>query len=116
MIYDCIINNWKRILERKDGDLENYYLITGIEDMFELLKEQWNNILLHVKEELDMSNVSFKTWLRPLKICAVDEKTITIAAPHLQALRYVQDKYEPILRAFTVAVTGFEWTLNFIVE
>ena len=112
-------------LSKEEGTLENY-LITGIEEhgevqkresfMFEQLKEQWDNILFHVKEELDMSNVSFKTWLRPLKVCAVDEKTIKIAVPHLQALRYVQDKYEAILRASIVAITGFEYTLDFIVE
>ena len=102
-------------LSKEEGDLENY-LITGIEDMFELLKEQRDNILLHVKEELDMSNVSFKTWLRPLKICAVDEKTIKIAVPFLQALSYVPNKYGAILRASIAAITGFEYTLDFIIE
>lgn len=112
-------------LSKEEGTLENY-LITGIEEhgevqkresfMFEQLKEQWDNILFHVKEELDMSNVSFKTWLRPLKVCAVDEKTIKIAVPFLQALSYVPNKYGAILRASIVAITGFEYTLDFIVE
>lgn len=112
-------------LSKEEEALENY-LITGIEEhgevqkwesfMFEQLKEQWDNILLHVKEELDMSNVSFKTWLRPLKVCAVDERTIKIAAPYEQARFHVQNKYGAILKASIVAVTGFECTLDFIVE
>ena len=36
----------------------------------EQLKEQWDNILLHVKEEHDIMDVSFNTWLLPLKIFA----------------------------------------------
>ena len=57
-------------LSKEEGDLENY-LITGIEEkeiveeeknsMFELLKEQWDDILLHVKEEYDIMDVSFTT-------------------------------------------------------
>ena len=61
--------------------------------MLEQLKEQWDNILLHVKEEHDIMDVSFNTWLLPLKIFAVDGNVVKILAPDAQMLRYIQNKY-----------------------
>ena len=58
--------------------------------MLEQLKEQWDNILLHVKEEHDIMDVSFNTWLLPLKIFAVDGNVVKILAPDAQMLRYIQ--------------------------
>lgn len=112
-------------LSKEEGDLENY-LITGIEEgedveeeknsMFEQLKEQWDNILLHAKEKYDVMDVSFATWLRPLKIYAVDGDVVKVTVPDEQILRYVQKKYGLILRASIEAVTGFTCTLDFIAE
>lgn len=112
-------------LSKEEEALENY-LITGIEEkeiveeeknsMFESLKEQWDDILLHAKEENDVMDVSFATWLRPLKIYAVDGNVVKISVPDEQILRYVQKKYGLILRASIEAVTGFTCTLDFIAE
>lgn len=112
-------------LSKEEGDLENY-LITGIEEkeiveeeknsMFELLKEQWDDILLHVKEEHDIIDVCFATWLRPLKIYAVDGDVVKIAVPDEQMLRYIQKKYGLILRASIEEVTGFDCTVEFVTE
>ena len=33
--------------------------------MLEKIKEKWEEILLHIKEEHELSDVSFKTWLLP---------------------------------------------------
>ena len=66
--------------------------------MLEQLKEQWDNILLHVKEEHDIMDVSFNTWLLPLKIFAVDGNVVKILAPDAQMLRYIQKKYGLILQ------------------
>ena len=84
--------------------------------MLEQLKEQWDNILLHVKEEHDIMDVSFNTWLLPLKIFAVDGNVVKILAPDAQMLRYIQKKYGMILRISIEEVTGFACTLDFITE
>lgn len=112
-------------LSKEEGALENY-LITGIEEkeiveeeknsMFELLKEQWDDILLHAKEEHDIMDVSFATWLRPLKIYAVDGNVIKIATPDEQMLRYIKIKYGMILRLSIEEVTGFDCTVEFVTE
>ena len=84
--------------------------------MLEQLKEQWDNILLHVKEEHDIMDVSFNTWLLPLKIFAVDGNVVKILAPDAQMLRYIQKKYSLILQVSIEEVTGFACTLDFITE
>ena len=84
--------------------------------MLEQLKEQWDNILLHVKEEHDIMDVSFNTWLLPLKIFAVDGNVVKILAPDAQMLRYIQKKYGLILQVSIEEVTGFACTLDFITE
>ena len=84
--------------------------------MLEQLKEQWDNILLHVKEEHDIMDVSFNTWLLPLKIFAVDGNGVKILAPDAQMLRYIQKKYGLILQVSIEEVTGFACTLDFITE
>ena len=33
--------------------------------MLEKIKEKWDQILLHIKEEHELTDVSFKTWLLP---------------------------------------------------
>ena len=38
--------------------------------MLETLKEKWNDILKYLKEEYDISDVSFDTWLLPLEVYA----------------------------------------------
>ena len=84
--------------------------------MLEQLKEQWDNILLHVKEEHDIMDVSFATWLRPLKIYAVDENVVKIIALDAMTVRYVQKKYGTILQVSIEEVTGFDCTVEFVAE
>lgn len=40
--------------------------------MLEQLKENWEKILDNVKEDQDLSDVSFNTWLVPLKPVSVE--------------------------------------------
>ena len=42
--------------------------------MLETIKEQWPAILEHLKQEHDISDVSFKTWLLPLEVVSVEKK------------------------------------------
>ena len=42
-------------------------------DMLEKILEKWDAILLNIKEEHDVTDVSYKTWLLPLKPYSVDK-------------------------------------------
>ena len=41
--------------------------------MLEKIKEKWDDILLKIKEDHDITDVSYKTWLLPLKPYSVDK-------------------------------------------
>ena len=45
--------------------------------MLETLKEKWNEILKYLKEEYDISDVSFDTWLLPLEVYALNSREIS---------------------------------------
>ena len=49
--------------------------------MLEQLKENWEKILDNVKEDQDLSDVSFNTWLVPLKPVSVEGNVVTILCP-----------------------------------
>ena len=46
--------------------------------MLEILQSKWNEILDYIKYEYDIADVSFDTWLKPLKVHSVKDKVITI--------------------------------------
>ena len=61
----------------------------------EAIFEQWEQILQEVKEEHDISQISFDTWLKPLELCAVEDNKLYILVPSEQlGLNYISKKYE----------------------
>ena len=43
--------------------------------MLEKLREKWDEILNYMKEEHDISSVSFRTWLLPLELYSFENNT-----------------------------------------
>ena len=43
-----------------------------------IVQEKWEEIIEHLKVEHDLSNVSFTTWIRPLKVYDVIDDTVII--------------------------------------
>ena len=57
--------------------------------------EKWDEILNIVKTEHDLSEVSFNTWLKPLKVYEVNGNVVTIIVPSEQVgLSYITKKYK----------------------
>ncbi|WP_333646662.1 chromosomal replication initiator protein DnaA [Lacrimispora sp.] len=84
--------------------------------MLEKLKEKWDEILLNLKEEHDITDVSFKTWLLPLKVHAVSGEKVIVTVPDVEFLGYIRKKYGFLLKITIEEVTGFESTIDFVVE
>ncbi len=79
------------------------------------LKEKWNDILNTVREENEVSDIAFKTWLQPLEIVSVSEHTITISVPAGQVgIEYIYKKYIFLLKVVIAEYTGKEYDLDFI--
>lgn len=67
--------------------------------MEELLKEKWEAILQSMKKEYDIADVSFKTWILPLKIHSVENNVITIVISEEQmGIDYIKKKYSNALK------------------
>lgn len=71
--------------------------------------EKWDEILKIVKTEHDLSDVSFNTWLKPLKVYKVEGNVVTILVPSEQVgLNYISKKYKLPLQVTISEVTGMD--------
>ncbi len=70
------------------------------------LKENWDVIKDEVRKDLDMTTISFDTWVKPLSIYKYENDTVTILIPFddSNALNYIEKKY---LMFFTVRISEF---------
>ena len=55
-----------------------------MEIFMEQIIEKWEEILRTVKEEHELTDISFKTWLEPLKVFDVKDNTLYILVPDEQ--------------------------------
>ncbi len=82
--------------------------------MLEKILAKWEEILLYIKDEYDITDVSYKTWLLPLKPYSVDKDILTIVVPDDLFLNYVKKKYELLLKVTVEEVAGFPCEIRFI--
>ena len=81
----------------------------------EKIVEKWDEILNTVKTEYDISDISFDTWIRPLKIFAIEGNVLYILVPSEQmALSYISKKYLAPLRVAIIEITETEYEIRFI--
>lgn len=81
----------------------------------DLLKEKWEEILYLVKVEHELSDISFKTWLKPLQIHNVTDHTVTILVPSEQmGIDYITKKYMFPIKVAIAELTGKEYDIEFI--
>ena len=80
--------------------------------MLEKILEKWDAILLNIKEEHDVTDVSYKTWLLPLKPYSVDKHILTILVPDALFLEYVKKKYEFLLKVTIEELTGISCEMH----
>ena len=77
--------------------------------MLDDLKEKWPEILDLFKQEYDIADVSFKTWILPLEVESFENNMITLVFPGESGktgLQYINKKYLALLKI------SIEETLN----
>ena len=84
--------------------------------MLEKIKEKWGEILRNIKEEHDITDVSYTTWLLPLELYSVDKDILTILVPDDIFLTYMKKKYTFLLKFTIEEVTGFRCDINFVLK
>ena len=87
-----------------------------MDTQLELLTEKWDGILQTIRQENDLSNVAFKTWLLPLKVFLIDVHVLKITAPFEQAATYVENKYKTFLYVAVAEAMGEEYEIKIITE
>lgn len=72
-----------------------------------VIEEKWDEILDIVRTEHELSDVSFNTWLVPLKVHSVHKNIVTIIVPSQRVgLNYISKKYTLPLQVAIGEVTG----------
>lgn len=82
--------------------------------MLEKIQEKWDEILQVIKIEYDLTDISVKIWLNPLKIHSVDHDIIYITGSDARALEIVEKKYYNPLRVVINEIMNHEFDIKFI--
>ena len=84
----------------------------------ELILKKWEEILRTVKEEHELTDVSFNTWLKPLSVYNIENSKLYILVPseHQMALNYISKKYALPIRVAIAEITGEDYEIEFILQ
>lgn len=81
-----------------------------------IVEEKWEEIIEHLKVEHDLSNVSFTTWIRPLKVYGIMDNTVIILVNSNSSVEYIEKKYLLPLKVCIADITGQEYEIRFLSE
>ena len=81
-----------------------------------IVKEKWPEIIEHLRVEHELSNVSFHTWIQPLKVYDVIDNTVFILVNMNASVEYIEKKYQLPLKVCIAEITGTEFEVAFLSE
>lgn len=82
------------------------------------IKSRWNEIKLNIKNEYDLSNISYDTWIVPLKYYEEKDNIVSILIPSNQshALNYISEKYKDFFQVTISEMMNDKYNVKFILE
>ncbi len=79
------------------------------------IKDSWNEILETLKEEYEISDLAFSSWIKPLSIYKIEDDELTVVVPGEQiGADYVRRKFYLPLKVVIADITGKETEIKFI--
>ena len=81
-----------------------------------IVEEKWPEIIEHLRVEHELSNVSFTTWIQPLKVYDIIDDTVFILVNMNASVEYIEKKYLLPLKVCIAEITGVEYEVKFISE
>lgn len=81
-----------------------------------IVEEKWPDIIEHLRIEHELSNVSFTTWIQPLKVYDIINDTVFILVNMNASVEYIEKKYLLPLKVSIAEVVGKEYEVAFISE
>ena len=83
----------------------------------ELILEKWGEILMTVKEEYELTDVSFETWLKPLRVYNIEGSKLYILVPSEQMDRnYITKRYMLPIKVAIAEIIGADYEIEFILQ
>lgn len=83
--------------------------------MYNLVVEKWEEILNFFKNEYDIANVSFNSWIKPLQIHSVEKNMVTLLFKENDAMiEYIRKKFYLPLMVSIQEITGEELDVEFV--
>ena len=81
-----------------------------------IVEQKWNEIIEKLKVEYGLTNVSFNTWIKPLKVHEVKNNTVYILCDLKASIDHIKHKYLLPLHVCIAEVTDEEYEIEFISE
>ena len=81
-----------------------------------IVQKKWDEIIQKLKIEYDILDVSFKTWILPLKVSSVKDSTVYIIVPLKAYVDVITKKYLLSLKVCIAEITGEEYDIVLIPE
>ena len=82
----------------------------------DIVNEKWPEIIEHLRVEHELSNVSFNTWIQPLKVYEIIDNTVYILVNMNASVEYIEKKYLLPLKVCISEVTGTDYEVVFVSE
>ena len=80
----------------------------------EAIEQKWEEILLTLKNEFDLSDLAFKSWIAPLKIDHIENNTLYIPCEEQITASYIAKKYSKPLSVVIEELTGKSYDIIFM--
>ncbi len=84
----------------------------------ESVKEKWKQIKENIRDEYDLSNISYSTWIEPLKFYKAENNEVTIIIPMDQAhaINYISNKYKSFFQVAISEMMNDNYSVSFVLE
>ena len=84
----------------------------------DFIKDQWEIIKETVRTEYNLTDISFNTWINPLALHSVEDKTVYIVIPSDKAgaASYISTKYKTFFQVTISELFGDNYEVVFIME
>lgn len=82
------------------------------------IKDKWEEIKENIREEYELTSISFMNWIAPLKFYKAEDDVVTILVPAEQAhlMNYIQKKYYLCFKATISELMNHDYDIEFQVE
>ena len=82
------------------------------------IEKNWDLIKEKIRNEYDLSDISYSTWIAPLNFYKLEDNIVTILIPSDQshALNYISNKYKSFFQVTISEMMDHTYDISFILE